>query len=67
MDAFDQRQADMEKDLAYTYATLSHFVFYWLTRSEPIPEGGREITHALDRQRHAYFLDQVELHLDTTR
>ena len=55
MDAFDQHQADMEKDLAYTYATLSHFVYYWLTRTEPIPEGERDIAHALGQRRLEYF------------
>jgi hypothetical protein len=59
MDAFDQCQADMEKDLAYTYATLSHFVYYWLTRTEPIPEGERDIAHALGKQRYEYFLSQI--------
>ena len=59
MDAFDQHQADMEKDLAHTYATLSHFVYYWLTRTEPIPEGERDIAHALGRRRLEYFNEQV--------
>lgn len=59
MDAFDQRQGDMEKDLAYTYATLSHFVYYWLTRTEPIPEGERDIAHALGQKRLEYFDEQV--------
>ncbi|WP_306253515.1 hypothetical protein [Parvularcula sp. IMCC14364] len=59
MDAYDQRQADMEKDLAYTYATLSHFVYYWLTRTEPIPEGERDIAHALGQRRLEYFNEQV--------
>lgn len=59
MDAYDQRQADLEKDLAYTYATLSHFVYYWLTRTEPIPEGERDIAHALGQRRLEYFNRQV--------
>lgn len=59
LDGFDQHQADMEKDLAYTYATLSHFVYYWLTRTEPIPEGERDIAHALGQKRLKYFNEQV--------
>lgn len=59
MDALDQHQANMEKDLAYTYATLSHFVYYWLTRTEPIPEGERDIAHALGQRRLEYFNEQV--------
>ena len=60
MDAFDQHQADMEKDLALTYATLSHFVYYWLTRTEPIPEGERDIAHGLGKKRYNHFASQVE-------
>ena len=59
MDAYDQRQADMERDLAFTYETLAHYIYYWLTRTEPIPEGERDIAHALGRKRFDYFLDQV--------
>ena len=63
MDAFDQHQADIEKDLAYTYATLSHFVYYWLTRTEPIPEGERDIAHTLGQRRLDYFSEQVKAKL----
>lgn len=59
MDAFDQHQADMEKDLAYTYQTLAHYIYYWLTRTEPIPEGDRDIAHALGQKRFEYFIEQV--------
>lgn len=67
MDAYDQRQADMERDLAFTYETLSHYIYYWLTRTEPIPEGERDIAHALGRKRLDYFLDQVALKLGVPR
>ena len=68
MDAFDQHRADMEKDLAYTYATLTHFVYYWLTRTEPIPEGERDIAHALGKRRLEYFNRQVSSNvLETNR
>lgn len=66
MDAFDQHQADMEKDLAYTYATLTHFVYYWLTRTEPIPEGERDIAHALGKRRLEYFNRQVSSKVSET-
>lgn len=59
MDASDLRQADMESVLTYTHATLSHFVYYWLTRTEPIPEGERDIAHAVGRKRLEYFNEQV--------
>lgn len=59
MDAFDQRQADMERDLAFTYQALVHYIYYWLTRTEPIPDGERDIAHAMGKKRLSYFLDQV--------
>ncbi|MEQ9434253.1 MAG: hypothetical protein RJQ02_00380 [Hyphomonas sp.] len=37
----------------------SHFVYYWLTRTEPIPEGERDIAHALGNRRLEYFNEQV--------
>ncbi len=59
VDAFDQRQGDMERDVAFTYETLTHFIYYWLTRTEPIPDGERDIAHALGQKRFDYFIDQV--------
>lgn len=59
MDSFDKHQADMEKDLAYTYATLTHFVYYWLTRTEPIAEEERDVAHALGQRRLEYFQNQI--------
>lgn len=59
MDAFDLRQADIERDVAFTYETLAHYVYYWLTRTEPLPEGERDIAHALGRKRFEHFIGQV--------
>lgn len=59
MDAFDQRQSEIERDLAFTYETLAHFIYYWLVRTEPIPKGERDIAHALGRKRFEYFNEQV--------
>lgn len=59
MDQFDQRQAEIERDLTFTYETLAQYIYYWLTRTEPIPEGERDIAHALGRKRLAYFHEQV--------
>lgn len=59
IDAFDQRQADIERDVAFTYETLTHYIFYWLTRTEPLPEGERDVAHALGRKRFDHFIGQV--------
>ena len=59
LDGFDLRQAAIEHDLACTYETLAHFILYWLTRTEPIPEGERDAAHALGKRRFDYFIEQV--------
>jgi hypothetical protein len=59
VDAFDRRQAEIEGDVAYTYETLAHFVFYWLTRTEQIPEAKRGAAHALGQRRFDHFIEQV--------
>jgi len=39
--------------------TTGHFVLYWLTRTDPIPEGERETAHALGQRRFDYFINQI--------
>lgn len=59
IDGFDVRQGDIERDLALCLETLGQFVLYWLTRTDPIPEGERETAHALGQKRFDYFIEQV--------
>ncbi len=59
LDAFDARQAEMERDIAFTFEALAHFILYWLTRTEPIPDGERDVAHALGKRRFDHFIDQV--------
>ena len=59
LDQFDARQADMERDLAVSVETLGHYVLYWLTRTDPLPEGERDAAHALGQRRYDYFMEQV--------
>jgi hypothetical protein len=49
----------MERDIAFTYETLAHYVYYWLTRMEPIPDGERDIAHVLGQRRFEHFRQQV--------
>ena len=39
--------------------TTGHFVLYWLTRTDPIPEEERETAHALGTRRLDHFIAQV--------
>lgn len=59
MDRFDARQGQIQADVRLCAETIGQYVLYWLTRTEPIPEGERDAAHALGRRRYDYFLDQV--------
>ena len=67
MDAFDRRQGEIERDTALCLETIAHFVFYWLTRTEPIPEGQRDAAHALGQRRFDHFIQQVARKLGNER
>ena len=59
LDAFDVRQGAVERDVSFVLEMLGQYVFYWLTRTDPIPEGEREIAHALGQRRFDFFIGQV--------
>jgi len=59
LDAIDLRQGTVERDAAIILETLGQYVLYWLTRTEPLPEGERDVAHNLGRKRFEYFIEQV--------
>lgn len=59
IDAFDLRQSAIERDTALCLETLGQFVLYWLTRSDPLPDGERDTAHRLGQRRFDYFIEQV--------
>ncbi|KCZ48481.1 ribbon-helix-helix protein, CopG family [Hyphomonas sp. CY54-11-8] len=59
LNAFDLRQDAIERDVALTLETLGQFVLYWLTRTDPLPEGERNRAHNLGQRRFDYFIEQV--------
>ncbi|AXE63921.1 hypothetical protein BBF93_06600 [Hyphomonas sp. CACIAM 19H1] len=59
LDRMDLRQASIERDLSISLDMLRHYIFYWLTRTEPIPDGDRDAAHALGRRRMDHFLAQI--------
>jgi len=67
MNGFDERQARIEQDQAATLEMLARYIFYWLTRSDPIPEGDRDAAHALGQRRYDFFMDQVTQHMTEAR
>ena len=65
LDRFDLKQNAIERDTALIAETLGQFVLYWLTRTEPLPEGERETAHDLGQRRFEYFINQVAEKLGT--
>ncbi|MEQ8748743.1 MAG: hypothetical protein RIC52_03110 [Amphiplicatus sp.] len=59
LDAIDLRQGAVERDAAIILETLGQYVRYWLTRTEPLPEGERDAAHNLGQRRFDYFIEQV--------
>jgi hypothetical protein len=59
LDRMELSIVDIERDVAIGLETLQHYIFYWLTRTEPIPEGERDAAHALGQRRFDYFIEQV--------
>ncbi|MCR9078565.1 MAG: ribbon-helix-helix domain-containing protein [Hyphomonadaceae bacterium] len=63
LDKFDIRQGAMERDIAVCLETICHYVLYWLTRMEPIPDGERDAAQSLGKKRFDHFLGQVARNL----
>ncbi|MCR9224181.1 MAG: ribbon-helix-helix domain-containing protein [Hyphomonas sp.] len=59
MDQFDLRQGEIERDVEIALEAIGQFVFYWLTRTDPLPESERESAHALGLRRFNFFIEQV--------
>ena len=59
MDKFDLRQGEIERDVEIALEAIGQFVFYWLTRTDPLPESEREAAHALGLRRFDFFIEQV--------
>ena len=59
LDRFDVRLGDVERDLALSLEAFGQFVFYWLARTDPLPDGEREAAQALAERRFDFFVQQV--------
>ncbi len=55
----DLRLNSIERDSSIVLETLGQFVLYWLTRTDPLPDGERDVAHRLGQRRFDYFVDQV--------
>jgi len=66
IDLLNMRLNKIERETTMTTEMLGHYVYYWLTRCDPLPESERDAAHALGRRRFDYFFDQVAHKLVTT-
>lgn len=59
MDSFEKRLGQLFWAVDLGVETTGHFVLYWLTRTDPIPESERDIAHALGQRRFDHFINQI--------
>jgi len=64
LDSIDLRLNAVERDAALVVETLGQFILYWLTRTEPLPDGERDAAHRLGQKRFDYFIEQVARKID---
>lgn len=63
MDKFDIRLGDVERNLELSLEAFGQYVFYWLARTDPLPDGEREAAQALAERRFEFFVGQVSRQL----
>lgn len=67
MDSFEKRLGRLSWAVDLSVETTGHFVLYWLTRIDPIPDVERDVAHALGQRRFDYFINQVASRLRRRR
>lgn len=63
MDQFGDRLNGVERDISLSLEAFGQFVFYWLARTDPLPDGEREAAQALAERRFDFFIGQVSRQL----
>lgn len=63
MDQFSDRLNNVERDLSLSLEAFGQFVFYWLARTDPLPDGEREAAQSLAERRFEFFIGQVSRQL----
>ncbi len=59
LDRISIQLGNLERDLAVTTASLSQYIYYYLTQFEPHPKGERDAAAELGKKRYNHFLRQV--------
>jgi hypothetical protein len=67
MDGFERRMGRLAWSSDVILELVAHFVFYWLTRTDPIHASERASAHALGQRRFDHFTNQVAAKLGKRR
>lgn len=67
MNNFEKRLGQLFWAVDLGVETTGHFVLYWLTRTDPVPESERDIAHALGERRFDHFINQIAKKLHRRR
>lgn len=68
LDEFEIRQGEIEREVAICTEALCQYVLYWLTKTEPLPDGQRAAAQSLGQKRFDHFIAQVAQNLsDSSR
>lgn len=63
MGQIGDRLNGVERDISLSLEAFGQFVFYWLARTYPLPDGEREAAQALAERRFEFFIRQVSRQL----
>lgn len=63
LDQIGDRLHGVDRDVTLSLEAFGQFVFYWLARTDPLPDGEREAAQALAERRFAFFIEQVSRQL----
>lgn len=67
MDNFETRMGRLEWKANLSIEIMSHYMHYWLTRTDPLPESERDAMAALGYRRFNHFIDQVSVKMKKRR
>ena len=67
MDNFETRMGRLEWKANLSIEIMSHYMHYWLTRTDPLPPSQRDAMAALGYRRFNHFMDQVSVKMKKRR
>ncbi|NQY15533.1 MAG: hypothetical protein HRT81_17020 [Henriciella sp.] len=67
MDEISERLSRVERNIELSLEAFGQYVFYWLARTDPLPDGEREAAQALAERRFEFFIGQVSRQLFNDR